>query len=124
MREKRSQIGRINFFHLASIFGLLIILLLSVINKSSAQQVNQVETLTESEVVKIASRWFGMSSESVAEVMDVIFNEHGGPSAYIRGEEAGKLIATLPPFMSTAETKKNSPNIQFVKEIYQISSTM
>ena len=30
-----------------------------------------------------------MSSESVAEVMDVIFNKHGGPSAYIRGEEAG-----------------------------------
>lgn len=42
------------------------------------------------------------------------------PTSYIRGEEAGKLIATLPPFMSTAETKKNSPNIQFVKEIYQI----
>ena len=89
MREKRPDRGRINLIHFASIVGLLVVLLLSFINKSNAQQVDQVETLTESEVVKIASRWFGMSSESIAEVMDVIFNKHGGPSAYIRGEEAG-----------------------------------
>lgn len=89
MREKRHDRGRINLIHFASIVGLLVVLLLSFINKSNAQQVDQVETLTESEVVKIASRWFGMSSESIAEVMDVIFSKHGGPSAYIRGEEVG-----------------------------------
>lgn len=89
MREKRLDRGRISLIHIASIFALLAILVLSVINKSNAQQVNQIENMTQSEVVKIASRWFGMSSESVAEVMDVIFNKHGGPSAYIRGEEAG-----------------------------------
>ena len=95
MREKRHDRGRINLIHFASIVGLLVVLLLSFINKSNAQQVDQVETLTESEVVKIASRWFGMSSESIAEVMDVIFNKHGGPSAYIRGAEAGGALTRL-----------------------------
>lgn len=89
MREKRPARGRVSLVHILSILSLLAVLAVTIVNEANSQPVNQVETLTQNEVVKIAARWFGMSSESVAEVMDVIFNEHGGPSAYIRGEEAG-----------------------------------
>ena len=89
MRDRRPERGNLRGLHLLSIIALLVVLFLALGRPAYSQDTEQADNYTQGEIVTIASRFFGMSAESVAEVMDVIFTDHGGPSGFIRGEEAG-----------------------------------
>jgi hypothetical protein len=51
------------------------------------------DTYSEPEIVRIASDFFGMTTEAVAKAVSRIFADLGRPNAYIKGEEASGAIA-------------------------------
>jgi hypothetical protein len=51
------------------------------------------DTYSEPEIVRIASDFFGMTTEAVARAVSRIFSDLGRPNAYIAGEEASGAIA-------------------------------
>jgi hypothetical protein len=51
------------------------------------------DTYSEPEIVRIASDFFGMTTEAVARAVSRIFRDLGRPNAYITGEEASGAIA-------------------------------
>jgi hypothetical protein len=51
------------------------------------------DTYSEPEIVRIASDFFGMTTEAVAKAVSRIFADLGRPNAYIQGEEASGAIA-------------------------------
>jgi hypothetical protein len=51
------------------------------------------DTYSEPEIVRIASDFFGMTTEAVARAVSRIFRDLGRPNAYIIGEEASGAIA-------------------------------
>jgi len=51
------------------------------------------DTYSEPEIVRIASDFFGMTTEAVAKAVSRIFSDLGRPNAYIAGEEASGAIA-------------------------------
>ncbi len=88
MREcKRKRNAIVAYLASTAMLGLLLVFLMT--RPAQAQSAPQIEHYTESEIVKIIANYFGMSAESVAEVVNAIFTEHGEPNAYIKGEEAG-----------------------------------
>jgi hypothetical protein len=61
-------------------------------NIASAQEVEQIETFTESKVIIEAAKFLGTSAENMAEIVGRIFAEYGPPSAIIKGEEVSAAI--------------------------------
>jgi hypothetical protein len=51
------------------------------------------DTYSEPEIVRIASDFFGMTTQAVAKAVSRIFSDLGRPNAYIAGEEASGAIA-------------------------------
>ena len=51
------------------------------------------DTYSEPEIVRIASDFFGMTTEAVARAVSRIFSDLGRPNAYITGEEASGAFA-------------------------------
>lgn len=74
--------------YLASVTALALMLGFLLIYPVEAEPAPQIENYTQSELAKIIANYFGMSAESVAEVVQAIFNKNGEPNAYIKGEEA------------------------------------
>ncbi len=73
-----------------AIMGLAFNLLLP--NPALSQNVDQIETFTESKVVIEAAKFLGTSAENMAEIVGRIFSEYGPPSAIIKGEEVSAAI--------------------------------
>lgn len=49
----------------------------------------QQQTYSSEEIARVASQYFGTSSESVAKAIERSFSDYGRPSAYIFGNEGG-----------------------------------
>lgn len=49
-------------------------------------------TYSEDEIIKAAAEFFGVTAETMAEVVHRIFSDNGGPNAYIKGEEGGGAL--------------------------------
>jgi hypothetical protein len=49
-------------------------------------------TYDQESVLKDAERFFGSSTEGLAKMIEKAFKEHGRPSGYIKGEEAGGAV--------------------------------
>ncbi|MEQ9518510.1 MAG: DUF1134 domain-containing protein [Parvibaculum sp.] len=49
-------------------------------------------TYSEDEIIEAASKFFGVTAETMAEIVHRIFSDNGGPNAYIQGEEGGGAI--------------------------------
>ena len=49
-------------------------------------------TYDQESVLKDAERFFGSSTEGLAKIIEKAFKEHGRPSGYIKGEEAGGAV--------------------------------
>jgi hypothetical protein len=64
---------------------------LALVNETAAAAAD--DTYSEPEIVRIASDFFGMTTEAVARVVERIFDDLGRPNAYITGEEASGAIA-------------------------------
>lgn len=64
------------------------------------------DTYTEPEIVRIASDFFGMTSQAVAKAVSRIFRDLGRPNAYITGEEASGAIAVGLRYGSGHMTRK------------------
>ena len=91
IRESKSYYTRLRL-HLLSLGGLLGLLLVVLMLPARAQEPEKIQNFTENEVVKIIANYFEMSAESVAEVVNAVFDEQGEPNAYIKGEEAGGAL--------------------------------
>lgn len=63
-----------------------------VSHSAYSQNVDQIETFTESKVVIEAAKFLGTSAENMAEIVGRIFSEYGPPSAIIKGEEVSAAI--------------------------------
>lgn len=87
MRECKQKKNKM-LAYFVSVAVLVAILALLVIRPAQAETAPQIEHYTESEIVKIITNYFGMSAESVAEVVNAVFTEYGEPNAFIKGEEA------------------------------------
>src|SRR5690349_10469617 len=51
--------------------------------------IGQGETYSREEMLKEAQKFFGNSSQGLAQAMEKAFADYGRPSAYIAGEEGG-----------------------------------
>lgn len=87
VKESKSLFTSLWLYFL-SVVGLLALLFVLLITPARAQSAPQIQNFTENEVIKIIANYFQMSSESVAEVVNAVFDEKGEPNAYIKGEEA------------------------------------
>jgi len=91
IRESKTYYNRLKL-HLLSLGGMLALLLMVLMLPARAQEPEKIQNFTENEVVKIIANYFEMSAESVAEVVNAVFDEQGEPNAYIKGEEAGGAL--------------------------------
>jgi hypothetical protein len=64
------------------------------------------DTYSEPEIVRVASDFFGMTTEAVARAVSRIFRDLGRPNAYITGEEASGAIAVGLRYGSGHMTRK------------------
>jgi len=72
------------------------------------------ETYTADEILKIASGFFGGTTEGLASVIEKIFGDKGLPNGYIAGEElSGAFVIGLRYGQGTLNRKTSSP-----REVY------
>lgn len=88
IRESKKYYTKLKL-HLLGFGGMFALLLVVLMLPARSEEPAKIQNFTENEVVKIIANYFEMSSESVAEVVNAVFDEQGEPNAYIKGEEAG-----------------------------------
>ncbi|MBG53827.1 MAG: hypothetical protein CML99_15600 [Rhodobiaceae bacterium] len=60
--------------------------------RQEAPATTSESTYSEAEVIEATSKFFGVTAETMAEVVHRIFSDNGGPNAYIKGEEGGGAV--------------------------------
>lgn len=70
---------------------------------------SQKDTYDQDSILKDAIEFFGATTEGLAKVIEKAFKEHGRPSGYIKGEEAGGAITVGLRYGEGTLTLKNGP---------------
>ena len=79
-------------FLLAAFVAAANMLLAAPASAAAAAAAARDDTFTQDEIVKSASNFFAMGSESVAKAVEDVFRRHGRPNAYIVGTEGSGAI--------------------------------